>query len=139
MLTFKVFLKELFNKPVEFEHHSERPGLHMYHTSHAKILISHHMEKNKPIAHIDFADHEGNMHKTGNKNAFHAFNEVHHVIKHHLQNNSHIQGVKFEADDSEPSRQHLYSKLSHHFAHKHKETEDANGIKTYRIKTKDMK
>lgn len=144
MISFKTFT-ESFSSHYDFEHKSPYSGSHSYsfNTHNNKkfhVLIAHHLEKKKPVAHVAFTNQHGEFHRTGDEghHALKILSTVKHIIHHHLENHPHLTGITFDADKSEPEREQLYRHLTRHFTHKHTEKE-TQGVNTFHIRTKDIK
>lgn len=147
-------LLELLNSHYPYEHEEgDHSSDHFYNFKTIKnnkytVHIYHQGDK----ATASFGHESGEEYKTHADNSepgssHKVFSTVKHIIKDHLKRNPYIKTLKFSANNAEPTRVRLYSKLVKSVAHNHTERDDTSdpgdhdsySHHEFTIHTKDLK
>ena len=147
MISFKEFIIEIFDQsPYNFnKEETNYFRTHKYNFSSPHDNYTVFFNHYKKHAETHFRSHEGGTKRSNaeGKNASKVFSTVHHIIKHHLNNNPHIQTLGFAANryrgEKNSNRinlyRHMIKKLTNSSGN---ETNTGNGL-GWQVNRKDIK
>ncbi len=150
MITFKQYLTEIFKQHYKVQNlrpNDDEAAASRFETdkgNHYHVKVQHH-SRNTPDSEAAFSFHATDsrhsikLNKSEGVHSVKIFSTMHHIMKHHMQENPKINHMSFDAANSEPSRVKLYRHLAKHFAHKHTETQTRSDSTHFKIHRKDIK